>query len=100
MPRRSPDLMSKTVSRSALAAASGARSVRACAASRAGSPTSRDSNSLTAAVLRALLAAAVDARRDAWELDIDPTVLLQLRRLIELVGVAESLWPATDVAAS
>jgi len=50
--------------------------------------------------LRVLITAAVDARRDSWGLDIEPTVRPQVRRLIDLVGVSECLWPVTDVVVS
>jgi anti-anti-sigma factor len=44
--------------------------------------------------LRALLSAVVDAGRDGFELSIDPSVSSEVRRLVELVGIGDILWPA------
>lgn len=43
--------------------------------------------------LRALMSAVVDARRDGFELTIDPSVSNEVRRLVEVVGIGEILWP-------
>jgi anti-sigma B factor antagonist len=44
--------------------------------------------------LRSLVTAVDDARSDGWSLTVDPTLPPAVRRVIDIVGVADMLWPA------
>ncbi|MBV8348228.1 MAG: STAS domain-containing protein [Mycolicibacterium sp.] len=48
--------------------------------------------------LRSLLTAVVDAREDGWTFTIAPTVPFAVRRIVDIVGVADILWPESDEA--
>jgi anti-sigma B factor antagonist len=43
--------------------------------------------------LRSLLTAVVNARSDGWPLTIEPTVPSAVRRVIDIVGVEDIIWP-------
>lgn len=43
--------------------------------------------------LRMLREAVRHARSDGWRLEVDSTVTPQVKRLIDLTGVAPLLWP-------
>jgi anti-sigma B factor antagonist len=43
--------------------------------------------------LRAVIGAVMESERDGFELEIVPEVNGQVRRLVDLSGVADKLWP-------
>jgi len=43
--------------------------------------------------LGTVLTAVLDARRDGWELEIDPALARPVKRIIEVSGVSSYLWP-------
>lgn len=44
--------------------------------------------------LGTVLTAMLDARRDGWALEIDPTLASPVQRIIDVSGVSPYLWPA------
>jgi anti-anti-sigma factor len=43
--------------------------------------------------LGTVLTAVLDARRDGWELEIDPVLARSVQRIIDVSGVSSYLWP-------
>ena len=47
--------------------------------------------------LGTVLTAVLDARRDGWRLEIEPTLARAVQRIIEVSGVSPYLWPEPTV---
>jgi anti-anti-sigma factor len=43
--------------------------------------------------LGTVLTAVLDARRDGWMLEVDPTLARPVKRIIDVSGVSSYLWP-------
>ena len=46
--------------------------------------------------IRVLVNAAIDARRDGWDLEISQELAPQIRRVIDLTGLTTYLWPEAN----
>lgn len=47
--------------------------------------------------LGTVLTAVLDARREGWQLEVDPTMARPVARIVELAGAEPYLWPDTAV---
>jgi hypothetical protein len=43
--------------------------------------------------LGTVLTAVLDARRDGWMLEVDPTLAHAVKRIVDVSGVSPYLWP-------
>jgi anti-sigma B factor antagonist len=49
--------------------------------------------------IRSLLVSLRDARRDGWDLEVDPTLSWQVERVVKVLGIDSFFWPDGDAPA-
>jgi anti-anti-sigma factor len=66
---------------------------------RRGSPVLLDLSKLEfvdSSGIRSLLINIRDARRDSWELEVDPSISWQVERVVNVLGIGPVFWPDGD----
>lgn len=66
---------------------------------RSGSPVRLDLSELgfvDSSGIRSLLISIRDARRESWELEVDPSISWQVERVINVLGIGSVFWPDGD----